>query len=142
MDFPRTVYAIKHNKTGRMYIGSSRRPDVRLKSHFASLKRGKHPVEDMQSDFDEFGDDYTIIYLEEITEFRDRSHEYDWMRMYCTHIRGKGYNYKDIHVQPRKRSPVVARRKEIQALLREVDDISTLDLVRQLLKKKVTAHAE
>lgn len=104
MDFPRTVYMIRHNKTKRMYIGSSKRPEQRYKDHIFSLRSGRHPVADMQADFDKYGEDYTVEYLEVITKFEDRSHEYDWMRKYHSQIRGIGYNYNDLARHERKRN--------------------------------------
>ena len=62
-----------------------------------ALRSHKHHVEDMQSDFDEYGDNYTIIILEENVGFKDRYKEYQWMEKYQSHIRGKGYNYNDPH---------------------------------------------
>lgn len=95
MKLPRTVYLIRHNKTNRVYIGSSADPSRRFKDHIWNLRRGKHPVEDMQFDFDTYGEDYSIEYLEVINAYEDGMHEYDWMEKYSSHIRGIGYNYKD-----------------------------------------------
>lgn len=95
MDFPRSVYMIRHNVTGRMYIGSSKNASSRCRSHLNMLRSRSHIVEDMQKDFDEYGEDYTISVLETITQFSDRNKEYEWMKKYNSHIRGIGYNYKD-----------------------------------------------
>ena len=95
MDFPRKIYAIKHNKTGRTYIGSSSNVDRRLKNHISALRRGSHIVEDMQDDFNKYGEDYTFSILEEIFEHKDRKKEYEWMKKYQSNVRGIGYNYKD-----------------------------------------------
>lgn len=95
MILPRHVYAIQHNVTKRMYIGSSGNVESRYKDHIHMLRKGEHSVEDMQEDFDLHGEDYSLFILEKITEYDKRSHEYDWMRKYKTHIRGIGYNYKD-----------------------------------------------
>lgn len=135
MDFPRTVYLIRHNKTKRIYIGSSKRPEQRIKTHMSALRSGRHSVEDMQSDFDKYGDDYTVELLEVITKFADRSHEYDWMKKYNSHIRGVGYNYKDKFAQEKKRNPKAEYIKKIILLLHKTDDLSVLDLIFQILKK-------
>lgn len=95
MDFPREIYMIRHNKTGRMYIGSSKNAMKRCRSHLNLLRSRKHIVEDMQKDFDECGEDYTITVLETITDYSDRNREYEWMKRHSSHIRGIGYNYKD-----------------------------------------------
>lgn len=95
MVYPRKIYAIKHNVTKRMYIGSSSDVEIRYKNHIYSLRRGQHPIEDMQKDFNEYGEDYSVYILEELTVHDDRKNEYKWMRKYNTITRGVGYNYKD-----------------------------------------------
>ena len=95
MDFPRTIYAIQHNVTKRIYIGSSCRLKDRYKNHIYALRTGKHSNEDMQSDYDQYGEDYSVFALEEVCKYDDRSKEYEWMKKYKTHQRGIGYNYND-----------------------------------------------
>lgn len=102
MELPRKIYAIKHNVTKRIYVGSTKDPKHRFANHLSMLRNGKHPVEDMQKDFDEYGDNFTFIILETITEFQNRDKEYEVMEFLESHIRGKGYNYKD-HVNFEKR---------------------------------------
>lgn len=119
MDYPRTVYLIRHNKTKRIYIGSSKNPTKRYCTHMAALQGGRHPVEDMQADYDQYGEDYTLEFLEVITKFEDRSHEYDWMRKYNSHIRGIGYNYKDVSNNERKRC---ASREKLLRLIAELTE--------------------
>lgn len=89
------IYCIRHNVTNRVYIGISQRVNERLKSHFDSLRGHRHIVEDMQDDFDKYGDDYTVTILEENVDYKDKYKEYQWMEKFQSHIRGKGYNYKD-----------------------------------------------
>lgn len=95
MDFPRKVYAIQHNVTKRIYIGSSRKVKDRYMNHMYRLRSGKHHIEDMQDDFIKYGEDFSLFILDEITEFEDRFKEYEWMDKYKTYCRGIGYNYKD-----------------------------------------------
>jgi hypothetical protein len=45
------IYQIKNLILERVYIGSSIYPDERLVSHKANLKRGKHPIKDLQDDW-------------------------------------------------------------------------------------------
>lgn len=135
MDFPRTVYAIRHNKTNRVYIGSSKRPESRIKKHLAALRGGCHQVEDMQDDFDKYGEDYTISFLDVITKYEDRSREYDWMKKFNSYIRGIGYNYKDWAFRERKKDPKVTYRNAINELMRETDDVDLLELIYQILRK-------
>ena len=95
MDRPRYVYAIQHNVSKRIYIGSSQEVKNRYQNHMYLLRAGKHKIEDMQTDFDEYGEDYSLFILDEYTSRRERGKEYEWMMKYQSHIRGKGYNYKD-----------------------------------------------
>ena len=95
MNFPRKVYAIRHNVTNRVYIGSSANVDRRLKAHINALRRHAHIVEDMQEDFDKYGEDYTFTILDEVFEYDDKAKEYEWMKKYQSHIRSIGYNYND-----------------------------------------------
>lgn len=95
MRLPRTVYAIQHNVTKRTYVGSSCRAEKRILSHLWSLRRGDHHVEDMQADFYEYGEDYTFFKLGSFKTIRESDLEYAWMVIFQSHIRGKGYNYKD-----------------------------------------------
>ena len=102
MTIPREIYAIKHNVTKRIYVGSTKYPQKRFASHLSMLRNGKHPVEDMQKDFDEYGEDFTFFILGVIPKFEDRNREYELMMLLESNIRGKGYNYKD-HVNFEKR---------------------------------------
>ena len=95
MNMPRKVYAIQHNVTKKIYIGSTKNVDSRYLAHIYDLRAGKHTVEDMQADFDLYGEDYSLFILDEIVEYKDRIKEYEWMHKYNTFTRGIGYNYKD-----------------------------------------------
>lgn len=94
-EYRRTIYSIKHNATGREYIGCTANFDKRIKAHMSSLRGGRHPVEDMQADFDKYGNDYTVCVLEEITAYCERAREYELIKEHESYVRGKGYNYKD-----------------------------------------------
>lgn len=95
MDNSKKVYAIQHNVTKKIYIGSSKNVDDRYLNHIYRLRAGKHHIEDMQKDFDEYGEDYSLFILDEITTYSERIKEYEWMRRYNTFERGVGYNYMD-----------------------------------------------
>ena len=91
------VYMIRHNVTGRMYIGRSENVPLRIKQHFWQLRAGKHPIEDMQNDFEVYGNDFTVSILGEV----DNDHlklEIEMMDKYNSTTRGVGYNYKDPHI--------------------------------------------
>jgi group I intron endonuclease len=95
MKLPRQVYALQHNPTQKMYIGSSADVKRRIQNHMKALRNGIHPVGDMQEDFFKYGEDYTVVILDEIKDWPERIKEYFWMKKYNTCTRGVGYNYKD-----------------------------------------------
>lgn len=107
MKFPRMIYSITHNPTGRTYVGSSKDAQARIKSHLYALRRGTHPVQDMQADFDTYGEDYTFLELEQINSWEERRKEYDWMVRLESNVKGKGYNYKDKAVRSTARNKTV-----------------------------------
>lgn len=91
----KVVYAIKHNKTNRIYIGSSERVCWRIKDHLKLLRTGKHKNELMQSDFNDFGEDYSFYALDVVPTQWFKEREYYWMLYFETYNKEKGYNYKD-----------------------------------------------
>ena len=103
MKIPRKVYMIRNTITQKCYIGSSSNVLHRFRSHMNNLKQGNHPVEDMQSDYDEYGDHFQLSILDDVSNYQDRFKEYMWMDKMQTSDRRKGYNYKDQHFTRRKR---------------------------------------
>lgn len=114
----RGVYVIRHRITDRMYIGSSGDVNRRIYSHISALRRGKHPVEDMQKDFDIYGENYSI----EIFENINNRFEYDLMDRYNSRVRGIGYNYKDNHYLPKRNGYYLVKVK-MNSLKITYDDI-------------------
>ena len=107
MKLPRIVYAIQHNVTKRIYVGSSANVENRYWNHMNNLRNHKHNIEDMQSDYDNYGEDYSLYLLDEIKVFSERNKEYEWMKKLNTHTRGNGYNYKDrVMVERKKKLPL------------------------------------
>lgn len=98
----RTVYAIQHNKTGRIYIGSSERVKWRIVEHLQLLRNHKCKNPLMQADFDKFGEDYTFRKLDVITKDTETWKEYYWMLYFQTINEEFGYNYRDTHITRRK----------------------------------------
>lgn len=70
------VYAIKNLANGRMYIGSTTRPDNRIQQHLSRLKSGKHPSKELQQDFTLYGKENFVT--EVVKSF---SHQY-WGHLY------------------------------------------------------------
>lgn len=115
------VYMIRHNKTGRMYIGRSKKLQNRIDHHFCLLRSGKHPIEDMQKDFNEFGDDFTVSVLGEVDN-HCLNLEIEMMEKYNSTIRGIGYNYKDPHITSGMRA---AKRCSTKGKIRKI--VESLD---------------
>lgn len=95
MILPRTIYAIQHNKSRRIYVGSSARVDARIKAHLQALRRNGHTNELMQADYNEYGEDYSFYKLDIIHDYEDRRKEYEWMKKYNSCDTRFGYNYKE-----------------------------------------------
>lgn len=95
MDCPRTVYAIKHNPTGKVYVGSTSHFWKRITTHMLNLRANRHPVAEMQNDFNIFGDDYTVFVLDFIKSNEDSRKEYLWMDLLDSRNPNHGYNAKD-----------------------------------------------
>lgn len=103
MDFPRDVYAIQHNVTGRIYIGStSVNVNERYRQHMGLLRSGKHSNKEMQRDFYEFGEDYTLFVIDKIADYEHRSLEQVWMEKLKTYDNRIGYNGNDPFFRNRK----------------------------------------
>ena len=100
------VYALQHNITKKIYIGSTDRLQRRYKNHLYALRKGKHSSKELQKDFEKYGEDFSVYILEEVTnakssvmEYGERSislihkREYYWMKKYRTIY--NGYNTQD-----------------------------------------------
>lgn len=94
-----TIYAIQHCPTGRIYVGRTNSLEQRLEAHFRSLRSGSHPNELMQSDYNEYGNDYEVFVLEVVEDSYPikRDAEFKWMDKLNTGDKRIGYNYKDPH---------------------------------------------
>lgn len=156
MDFPRQVYAIQHNTTKRIYIGSSKNVEKRYWTHIYALRNGTHAIKDMQEDFVQYGEDFSLFILDKINGFDEKHKEYDWMEKYQSFIRGTGYNYKDAvfrnpngkntlpitvgtpcHNKQDNRSKKEKSIYEIGRLLEQCNDIQLIDLILKLLRKSL-----
>lgn len=129
MDFPRKIYAIRHNATNRVYVGSSHQVEKRVNNHLSRLRNHKHSVEDMQADFDKYGENYTITILEENIAYEDRFKEYEWMSKKWSALRGYGYNYKDKFYKKYVRENAEKTEKQLKNIIRNTknpDDLATL----------------
>lgn len=130
-----TVYMIRHNITGRMYIGRTENVNKRVYQHFCLLKRGKHSVEDMQSDFDAYGDNFTISVLG-YENYSNRGFETQMMDKYKSTTRGVGYNYKDPHITAKKRETVKSKLHKLVDALDEKQVAYSYTLLSKLFGDK------
>lgn len=105
------MYLIRHNVTGKVYIGSSKDPDSRYKSHLYALKNGHHIVEDFQRDYNE-DSGLSFEVLEKIASPAESYKEYEAMDLYQSRDRNRGYNYRDAHRYYRKPSEAEAKEPE------------------------------
>lgn len=99
MELPRVVYALRHNPTGKVYVGSAKSLEKRMKSHIYSLRKGTHPNRAMQDDFYKYGDDYSMFVLDEIHSFDEARREYIWMDVLKSRDEQFGYNTQE-HARP------------------------------------------
>lgn len=90
----KSIYAIRCNSTGRLYIGMSRRVGERVDEHLQALRRKDHQVKLLQADFDAYGkEDFSFFVLEEgLTDREARQREQDYMDEYDTRNPDHGYN--------------------------------------------------
>ena len=149
-----TIYAIQNKVNKKIYVGKTENPQTRLQKHLSDLKNGRHIIEDMQEDFNRFGDVFELFILEENVCYRDRHIEYKYMKKYRTCEREFGYNYKD-HLAKRvsfDKPKELACKTEAEILpsadslkteyltaivegLNKTNDIELLDFILQLINK-------
>ena len=89
------IYVITTHLNNKKYVGASCRPDERFKSHIHCLRRGKHPNNLLQTDFDLYGEVFSHEVVCEKTQYRSESEEYKWMIQLKTYDERYGYNFKD-----------------------------------------------
>ena len=93
----RYVYAIQHNVTGRIYVGSAKDVAYRYRSHLSQLRHGRHKNSEMQRDYNEHGESYSVFILAIIKRPEDCRLEFKWMDKLKTYDPRIGYNQRDPH---------------------------------------------
>lgn len=120
------VYMIRHNVTNKVYIGKSKNPERRFLLHLQSLRRGVHSVEDLQADFDKFGDNMSFAIIGD--GHSPGQTECELMDKYQSCNRGVGYNYKDPHTRFGKikkgvRMELRGKLEDFNTLVEELEEI-------------------
>lgn len=89
----KTVYAIQHNVTKRIYVGVTNVAEHRIKQHLHKLLQGNHTNKEMQLDFDKYGFDYSFFVIEKgIKDNVAFEREQYWMNMLGSNRKPTGYN--------------------------------------------------
>lgn len=96
-EFPRYVYAVQHNITGRIYVGSAKNIADRYKIHLSRLRHGKHENSEMQRDYNEHGENYSVFILAILKRPEENRLEFEWMDKLKTYDPRIGYNQRDPH---------------------------------------------
>ena len=95
MDYPKTVYAMQHRVTKKIYIGLTNDLQTRYKQHLSLLRNNKHHSKLMQEDYNKYGGKYDVFILDEVRNYSERHKEFDWMKYYNTKDKLYGYNVQD-----------------------------------------------
>lgn len=100
------IYLLKNDVTKRVYVGRSYRPDYRYRQHINSLKAKRHTNEQMQRDFEDYGEKSFFMEIVESAEtFTGKGIEGKWILKMKSFDRRYGYNYKDPFVVTRTGKP-------------------------------------
>lgn len=86
------IYAMQHNVTKRIYVGTCRNIDCRLKKHMHDLLRGVHTNKELQNDFDKYGMEFSFYILEEVEEKYRMKAERAWQNALRSNEIKTGYN--------------------------------------------------
>ena len=73
------VYALLHQPSGKSYIGSSINIEDRVRRHFYNLHGNRHHSPKLQRQWNESGNEFTVLILEQCAEKDLTSHEQLWI---------------------------------------------------------------
>ena len=91
------IYYIKNKKNNKIYIGSSKNIHVRIKNHFAQLRRGLHPNIHLRMAYKKYGEDvFETGILEECSLDKLLERENYYMNLYNSLDSKFGYNIAKI----------------------------------------------
>lgn len=86
------IYAIQHNVTKRIYVGTCNRSDCRIKKHMHDLLRGSHTNKELQKDFDTYGMEFSFYLLEVVESKYRMKAERAWQNALRSNDIKTGYN--------------------------------------------------
>ena len=90
------VYALRHNPTGKIYVGCTKNVERRIHQHIVQLANNNHPIEAMQQDFNDYPVDYSYYVLfEAFAAYDAHLMEKHFMSLLGTRDPEKGYNFND-----------------------------------------------
>lgn len=96
MKYPAYIYVMVVGGTGKTYVGISANPKARFARHKSLLQAGKHPVEDMQADYNASTNKHLSYFvMEKVNTETERFKEHRWQVKLQSYDRSRGYNYKD-----------------------------------------------
>lgn len=89
----KTIYAIQHNLTKRIYIGCSLHFEKRIREHFTHLRNGNHNNSELQKDYDLYGNDYSFYVIEKnVSFYKSFEREREWQSILKSNCIETGYN--------------------------------------------------
>lgn len=89
----KTIYAIQHNETKRIYVGCSLHFEKRIREHMSHLRNNKHTNAELQKDYNLYGENFSYFVLERNVHFlRCFDREKEWMSILKSNLIETGYN--------------------------------------------------
>lgn len=88
----KTIYAMQHNVTKKIYVGSCNRAESRIKKHMHDLLRGSHTNKHLQRDFDKYGMEFSFYKLAEVDSSSVFTQERNWQNALRSNEPKTGYN--------------------------------------------------
>ena len=126
----KTIYAIRHNITKRIYVGCSVHYEKRIREHISHLRNGNHTNVELQKDYDIYGESYSFFLIETGVRFYDCfDREKMWMCVLKSNDIKTGYNLmkqeRAYDIEDFKKVDIVVGKKKtiLKALDMKVSDL-------------------
>lgn len=88
----KTIYAIQHNITKRIYVGCSLHYEKRIREHICHLRNGNHSNKELQKDYDLYGENYSYFVIERNVKF---SGCFDREKMWMSILKSNEYSTRN-----------------------------------------------